>query len=135
MFFRSRSVMMFDSDSSPTPPAPPAERTETRYKYEGDDDWRTVMIGGSIDLIDDMVDPSGQIDNPNSIVAIEIGTGTQENPLTSIGEEAFSQCNKLTSVTIPSTVTTIEDDAFSYCKGLTSIAIPDNVASIGKYAF
>lgn len=38
------------------------------------------------------------------------------------------------SFTIPDSVTSIGDDAFSYCKKLTSITIPDSVTSIGDYA-
>ena len=57
------------------PPAP-ATHEETWYKYEGDTEWRTVMLGGSIALINDAEESTGQIDNPKNIVAIEIGTGT-----------------------------------------------------------
>ena len=57
------------------------------------------------------------------------------NNVTSIGEDAFSQCKKLTSLTIPNSVTSIGGGAFSNCSGLTSIIIPNNVTSIGSYAF
>ena len=59
---------------------------ETWYKYDGDTEWRTVMLGGTIQLKDEYGDEStGQIENPYGIVAIEIGTGTQANPVTNIG--------------------------------------------------
>ena len=54
---------------------------------------------------------------------------------TSIGDSAFWNCNKLTSVTIPNSVTIIRDYAFSGCRGLTSVTIPNSVTSIGAYAF
>ena len=57
------------------------------------------------------------------------------NPVTSIGESAFSQCKSLTSITIPDGVTSIGLQAFFHCDGLTSITIPNSVTSIGVQAF
>ena len=55
--------------------------------------------------------------------------------VTSIGIEAFNNCNGLTSVTIPNTVTNIESDAFRNCSGLTSLTIPKSVIWIDNDAF
>jgi len=57
------------------------------------------------------------------------------NSVTSIGDDAFSDCSGLTSVTIPNSVTSIGDYAFEGCDGLTSVAIPNRVTSIGRSAF
>ena len=57
------------------------------------------------------------------------------NSVTSIGGDAFSNCDGLTSVTIPNSVTIIGDYAFYSCDGLTSVTIPNSVTSIGNYAF
>jgi hypothetical protein len=48
---------------------------------------------------------------------------------------SFSDCQSLTSVTIPSSVNTISGSAFSGCAGLTSVTIPASVTSIGSSAF
>ena len=52
-----------------------------------------------------------------------------------IGERAFQSCNGLTSVTIPNSVTTIGSSAFWLCSGLTSVTIPNSVTTIGGLAF
>lgn len=54
---------------------------------------------------------------------------------TSIGDNAFRDCTRLTSVTIGNSVTSIGNSAFGACSSLTSITIPDSVTSIGSYAF
>lgn len=55
--------------------------------------------------------------------------------ITSIGDEAFSDCNELTSVIIPNSVTSIGNWVFDGCYGLTNVAIPNSVTSIGHGAF
>ena len=55
--------------------------------------------------------------------------------VTTIGNDAFYDCAKLTRVTIPDSVTTIGRGAFSNCDGLTYVTIPDSVTIISEYAF
>ena len=57
------------------------------------------------------------------------------NSVTSIGESAFRECSRLTSVTIPNSVTSIGVLAFYGCSRLTSVTIPNSVTSIGAHAF
>ena len=57
------------------------------------------------------------------------------NSVTSIGNDAFSRCTSLTSITIPNSVTSIGDFAFYECSGLTSITISNSVTSIGTQTF
>lgn len=57
------------------------------------------------------------------------------NRCTSIGENAFSQCNLLTSVTIPNSVTEIGDMSFYLCSSLEHITLPKSLKKIGSYCF
>ena len=52
-----------------------------------------------------------------------------------IGEKAFKDCSRLTSLTLPVGITSIGYDAFAYCSGLTSLTLPAGITSIGEYAF
>ena len=73
---------------------------------------------------------SGEVVIPSSVTY-----NAQTYTVTVIGNEAFSHCSNLASVTIPNSVTSIGDGAFEGCWGLTSVTIPESVTSIGSYAF
>ena len=55
--------------------------------------------------------------------------------VTAIYDNAFDNCDGLTSITIPNSITSIGSHAFRDCSGLTSITIPNSVTSIGIDAF
>ena len=52
-----------------------------------------------------------------------------------VGEKAFTDCSRLTSLTLPDGITSIGISAFAYCSGLTSLNLPAGITSIDKYAF
>ncbi|MBR2339450.1 MAG: leucine-rich repeat domain-containing protein [Clostridia bacterium] len=56
---------------------------------------------------------------------IEILSEYKGKPVRRIGEEAFSGCTSLSSITIPSSVTSIGSSAFSYCTSLNGVYISD----------
>ena len=81
---------------------------------------------------------SGEITIP------ETGTATVEGKyedydidfkVTSIGVEAFRDCNQLTKVVLPNSITSIGRNAFYNCTALTNITLPASLVSIGSSAF
>ena len=65
----------------------------------------------------------------NMLQKVELGSG-----ITTL-YYSFTNCNSLTSVTIPNNITNIDYYAFGKCHALTSLVIPQNVTNIGNYAF
>ena len=57
------------------------------------------------------------------------------NSVTSIGYYAFAGCENLSSVDLGNGVTTISGRAFEYCYAMTSVTIPASVTEIGSWAF
>lgn len=90
--------------------------------------------------------PSSVTSSGTSYSVIEIGDDafsdcygltsiTIPNSVTSIGNYAFYRCSGLTLETIPNSVTYIGEGAFMNCSELTSITIPNSVTLIGSSAF
>lgn len=55
--------------------------------------------------------------------------------ITSIGNGAFTNCNSLVNVSLPSGITTMGTGVFSVCATLASVTIPDSVTSMGNQTF
>jgi hypothetical protein len=61
---------------------------------------------------------------------------TLPNSIIDIGESAFSSCSGLIgTLVLPNNIKTIRSKAFEFCRGLTNITIPNNVEYIGNDAF
>ena len=75
-------------------------------------------------------EPSGALVIPSSV-----NYNGNTYTVTAIGDYAFYECSKITSVTIPEGVTTIGRYAFYANEALTSIQLPNSLISIGMRAF
>lgn len=84
---------------------------------------RFIMNGSAIEGLTDFGKTLADIKIPNNV--------------TSIGNDAFKNCTKLTSVIIPNSVTSIGANAFHSCTNLTTVTFEENstCTSIGTYAF
>jgi len=118
------------------------------YEYVTNASGSAVKVSGYYDsgMSGSLVIPSTVTYNNSTYTVIAIGDDafgdceyltsvTIPNTVTSIGYDAFHDCTGLTSVTIPNTVTSIGDEAFYDCTGLTSVTIPNSVTSLGNRAF
>lgn len=87
----------------------------------------------------DTVSADGVLYSPDRLKLVEVpkDTKTFEVPegITEISYKAFSDCENLTSVTLPDTLKIIDREAFLNCKNLTSITIPSSVTKVGDGAF
>ena len=89
-----------------------------------------VEIAGSIDNIPVTTIVEQAFYDCGKLTSVAIG-----NSVTTIGRMAFENCDKLTSVTIGNSVMTIGERAFYNCWGLTSVVIGNGVTTIGNSAF
>ena len=87
-------------------------------------------------IIGDATGYKSLISHPSSVKRVILGEGNSRGVggVTSIGEEAFSECSSITSVHIPSSVSSIDYDAFYNCTSLTSVNIPEGI-TIGDCVF
>ena len=98
--------------------------TRKGITYELDPTLKTAAVVGSSE--DDLV---------NIRIPKSIRYRFRKYKVTTIGDFAFYNCTKLTSVTIPNGVTYIGIDAFYNCGSLTFVNLPDSVTDIFYRAF
>jgi len=67
--------------------------------------------------------------------AVFVPTNLDGLVVTGIGDDAFADCNGVSSVTIPDSVGSLGAGVFAFCDGLTNATIPDSVVSIGNGIF
>lgn len=77
----------------------------------------------------------GAFENCINLVDLATREGNANNPITTIGDYAFSGCIGLKFLTIPGWVEKIGKASFSNCTGLKSLTIEDGVKIIGESAF
>ena len=95
--------------------------------------WTYSVSGGKATITTGTYNSPAISPNPTGAITSPFTLGG--SPVTRIGDFAFKECKRLTSVTIPDSVTSLGWKAFGRCSGLMSVTIPDSVKSIGWGAF
>jgi len=95
--------------------------------------WTFTVSGGKASVGGEGF--AGQAVPTDTAGAIEVPSMLGDCPVTSIGDNAFSCCARLTSVKIPEGVKSIGENGFYYCEGLTNVTMPSSLTSIGANAF
>ena len=87
----------------------------------------TMTISGTGEMYDYFYDEEKNWSGAEQVIIQE--------GVTSIGDEAFRDCENIKFLTIPKSVKVIGERAFGNCKSLKKLFIPANVSSIGEDAF
>ena len=70
-----------------------------------------------------------------STTMLHVQSNIDGYPILEIGDNAFSSCESLKTLTIDAPVTVLGDGAFAGCTSLTELKLPDSVTEIGPSAF
>lgn len=98
--------------------------------------FRYVTVDGIRYAIkDNIAQVAGSKVSGNISIPSKITYDLKDYAVTSIGNSAFSGCDNLLNLEIPSTVTAIGEYAFTDCDRLINVTIPKSVTEIGFGAF
>ena len=112
------------------------------YLYAGDDTYASwvrlgcAVLGYNLSIIAQVADFSSLLLLYNSLLANEKLTSLSlPTSLVTISSYAFEYCSSLTSLSLPTSLVTISSYAFEYCSSLTSLSLPTSLVNISSYAF
>ena len=112
---------------------------EAKCTFVGDIEVESSMLtynaNAKIDTFDDFTKFNGAYDLISHEFVDGKGTVTYKGTVDGVGNQAFRNNTKLTSLEIPEGSTSIDEYAFDGCTSLTTMTIPASVTSIGRNAF
>ena len=112
---------------------------EVTHKYRSNLTEQIDYVSGDLNIPPKVIHNSKtytvtSIGNEAFLCCIRLTSITLPNYLTSIGYKAFKNCS-VTSITLSNSLTKIDGEAFYGCSGLTSLTLPNSLTSIDEYAF
>lgn len=75
------------------------------------------------------------VDCDSNTTSVTVPARLQGKLVTGIGNSAFSDCKKLTSLTLPNSIQDISNYAFINCIKLSNLRLPESLKTIGVSAF
>ena len=104
-------------------PAYDVEKDGIYYKIDGDEASVSVRDARFNSYSGDVVIPAS------------ISMDGKNYPVTAIGDYAFSDCEALTSVTMPNSITTTGTGCFMLSPNLKRVTLSENLSTLGSYLF
>ena len=107
-------------------------------------DWKMIRVMAGSDYFGDSTEGNLSVLDLSEAKIVEGGdyyyysyyyNDTYYTSNDKIGDYAFYNCSRLTSLNLPDGITEIGENAFAHCSGLTSLTLPVGITSIGEYAF
>lgn len=116
------------------------ERTEGDYKYvvrDNDTIKITKYIGTDkkVNIVDEIEDKKVTIIGSESFAEGDYTKVTIPDTVIIIGERAFADCTKLTTVKLANSIKTINKEAFMGCTSIKSIRLPEKLKELEKSVF
>ncbi|MBQ7830875.1 MAG: leucine-rich repeat domain-containing protein [Clostridia bacterium] len=99
------------------------------------DGTEELTIGMNYIVNGDRQSYSAMWNGPCNEKEINIPSIYNDLPVTSISDNAFSNCNAVENIIIPDSVIKIGDNAFYNCSNLLSIEMPNSVVTLGNSTF
>lgn len=100
---------------------------------DGTIDWSCLKIEGTETC---KIKPANKSDIQGAVtIPNEVTIDGKTLKVVTVAEEAFSNCTKLSEVSIPEGIEAIEESAFSGCEKLPSLQLPQSLKVIGEEAF
>ncbi|MBR3855139.1 MAG: leucine-rich repeat domain-containing protein, partial [Bacteroidaceae bacterium] len=95
------------------------------YAFFGCTGLTSIVVGDGNSVYDSRGNCNAIIETASNTLILGCKNTIIPEGVTSIGNDAFYDCDGLTSIEIPSSVTSIGNGAFSNCSGLTSIVVDE----------